>query len=269
MLDVQRLTVSCGDAVAVNQVSLHVDDGELVALLGTNGAGKSTTLKAVVGLLRPAAGRIQLDGADIAGLTPPQIVNLGVSMVPEGRQMFAHLSVLDNLQLGGYSRRKEGPAYLRQRVEAVCELFPALQSRLRQAAGSLSGGQQQMVAIGRALMPDPRLLIMDEPSLGLAPQACADIFRAIDALHRDGMSILLVEQNARLSLEVAQRAYVLDKGAVVLSGPAAELASDASVQEHYLALRLTAGPPGSQRSDGPSERVRRLRELLSARGPAT
>lgn len=249
MLEVDGLTVSYGGgAVALEGLSLSVDAGECVALIGANGAGKSTTLRAVTGLETPAVGTIRFEGEDITRLPAHHIVTRGIVMVPEQRQLFPHLSVLDNLRLGAFSRRDRGPSYVSERTEEVLRLFPALRERLGSQAGSLSGGQQQMVAVGRGLMADPKLLILDEPSLGLAPQIIDQIFSVVSRLHREqGTSILLVEQNARFSLEISERAYVLERGKLALSGASSDLAADPAVQEHYLGM-----PSGG---DGPAHEV--------------
>jgi branched-chain amino acid transport system ATP-binding protein len=229
-LRVEDLEVRYGAIQALRGVSFEVHAGEIVALIGSNGAGKSTLLRAVSGLIRPSAGRIQLEGKDVTGKKPEVIVGLGCSHVPEGRRIFANLTVLENLQMGAYPRRAREAAGL----ERVFALFPRLRERLKQSAGTLSGGEQQMLAIGRALMAEPRLLLCDEPSLGLAPLLVQQIFAILRAINQQGTTVVLVEQNARQALRVAQRAYVLETGALVLSGTAAELARDPRVRAAYL-----------------------------------
>jgi len=207
-------------------------------LLGANGAGKSTTLRAISGLLRPRAGHIHFDGADITGAMPDAIVRAGLVQVPEGRQVFARLSVLQNLRLGAMVRGKE--ARIDDDLERIYRLFPRLKERQGQQAGSLSGGEQQMLAIGRGMMANPRFLMLDEPSLGLAPVVIERIFDAIDEINEQGTAILLVEQNARLALEFSDRAYVLVTGRLALSGPSRELLEMPSVREAYLGQTVTA-----------------------------
>jgi branched-chain amino acid transport system ATP-binding protein len=221
-----------GDVVAVRSVSLEVRAGEIVALIGSNGAGKTTTLRAISGLLPLRQGRVELDGRPISGLGSPAIVAAGIAHVPEGRQLFPTMTVQENLELG--ARTAEGRARRAETLARVVELFPRLGERRRQLAGTLSGGEQQMVAIGRALMARPRLLMLDEPSLGLAPRLVRQIFGVVADLKREGVTIVLVEQNARQALAIADRAYILETGQVVLSGPAAELAAGEAVQRAYL-----------------------------------
>ena len=229
-LRVEDLEVRYGAIQALRGVGFEVHAGEIVALIGSNGAGKSTLLRAVSGLIRPSAGRIQLEGVDVTGKKPEVIVGLGCSHVPEGRRIFANLTVLENLQMGAYPRRGREAAGL----ERVFALFPRLRERLKQPAGTLSGGEQQMLAIGRALMAEPRLLLCDEPSLGLAPLLVQQIFAILREINQQGTTVVLVEQNARQALRVAQRAYVLETGALVLSGTAADLARDPRVRAAYL-----------------------------------
>ncbi len=235
-LRIEGLCVGYGRIGVVTDVDLRVDPGELVALIGSNGAGKSTLLKAVAGLLKPSAGTIALGGRDITGLPPEKIVRQGLALVPEGRMLFGPLTVDENLTIGAHSRpaRDEGVASDRARVQA---LFPVLAERNTQPAETLSGGEQQMLAVGRALMSRPRVLVLDEPSLGLAPRVIAAIFEVLDTLRAEGMSILLVEQDARLALRHADRGYVLRGGEIALEGPAQELANDEQVRHAYLGGR--------------------------------
>jgi branched-chain amino acid transport system ATP-binding protein len=230
-LNVENLAVGYGRTEAVRGIDLAVGDGQVAALIGANGAGKTTTLRALSGLLRPRAGRVLLDGRDITGLAPHRISARGMVQVPEGRQVFAHLTVAENLTLGGWSVPRTVAARQRERILAR---FPRLGERLTQPAGGLSGGEQQMLAMGRALMAAPRLLLLDEPSMGLAPLVVEEIFALIAELKADGVTILLVEQNASAALEVADTAYVLEVGRITLSGPAWKVATDPAVVAAYL-----------------------------------
>jgi branched-chain amino acid transport system ATP-binding protein len=232
MLEVQDLVVRYGGIEALHGISLRVEEGQIATLIGANGAGKTTCLRTISGLNRPASGRIVLDGRDITHRSPHEIVDLGVIHVAEGRGVFANLTVRENLDLGAW-RRKDRAGIARDR-ERVFELFPRLKERYHQSGGTLSGGEQQMLAIGRGLMADPRLLLLDEPSLGLAPILVATIFEIIRTIHRSGATILLVEQNARMALKEADFAYVLETGRIVREGPAAEVAQDPKVAEAYL-----------------------------------
>jgi branched-chain amino acid transport system ATP-binding protein len=224
LLAVEGLRVSYGPVAAVRGVSLAVRAGEVVALLGANGAGKSTLLRTISGLIRPRAGRVHLAGRAIDRLAPTRIVRLGIAHAPEGRRVFGSLSVADNLRLGAAARRER--AGLAEERERLLDLFPILRERLHQAAGTLSGGEQQMLALARALMAKPRLLLLDEPSLGLAPLMVRAIFGTLASLKRDGVTMLLVEQNVAAALELADRAYVLRTGEIRLEGAAAELRAD-------------------------------------------
>ena len=231
-LEVSGLAVSYGATAALRGIDLSLAVGETVCLLGANGAGKTTTLRALSGQVRPRAGRIRLDGADITGLRPHRIAARGLVQVPEGRQVFAALTVAENLALGAWTLRDAAEAARRR--ERVLARFPRLAERLRQPAGSLSGGEQQMLAIGRALMAGPRVLLLDEPSMGLAPLFVDEIFAVIAELKAEGVTILLVEQNASAALEVAHRAYVLETGRITLAGPAWKVANDPAVVAAYL-----------------------------------
>jgi branched-chain amino acid transport system ATP-binding protein len=231
MLELDDLHVFYGNIRALDGISLRVELGELVALIGSNGAGKSTTLKAISGLVRPAGGAIRLEGRDISHDSTDRIVDLGISHCPEGRRIFGRLTVRENLIVGGIQR----PAgQVRQDIEMVGDLFPRLRDRMKQSGGTLSGGEQQMLAIARALMSRPRLLMLDEPSLGLAPLMVEHIFEIIGDLKRQGLTILLVEQNVHHALDVADRAYVFETGRVALEGPAAQLVHDPRVEHSYL-----------------------------------
>ena len=231
MLDVEHLHVYYGKIHALKGVTLSVGKGEIVALLGPNGAGKTTTLKALSGLLKPGQGQITLEGEPLVGIPPHEIVLKGVAHVPEGRRIFNRLTVFENLEMGAYARSDGG---IGQDLERVFALFPRLKERRAQVAGTLSGGEQQMLAIGRALMAAPRILLLDEPSMGLAPVLVEQIFETIQSINRQGTTILLVEQNAAMALAVAHRGYVLETGSVALSGSAAELHDNPDVRRAYL-----------------------------------
>jgi branched-chain amino acid transport system ATP-binding protein len=231
MLEVRALRAGYGAIEVLRGVDLAVAAGEIVALLGSNGAGKSTLNNNVSGLYRPLAGTIRFDGKDIAGTPSMRIVEAGLIQVPEGRRVFPNLSVHENLELGSYRR---GRAARAKNLERVLSIFPRLKERLTQSAGTLSGGEQQMLAIGRGLMGEPRLLILDEPSLGLSPLLVEEMFALIGRLNRDGLAILLVEQNVVQSLAIAHRAYVLENGRIGLSGKASDLAQDPELRKSYL-----------------------------------
>ncbi len=231
MLQIEGLDVFYGQIHALKGVGLAVRRGEIVAILGNNGAGKTTTLKSISGLLAPRRGSIALEGRALSGVPPHEIVLRGIGHVPEGRRIFNRLTVRENLMMGAYLRKDDGvPADL----ERVFTLFPVLQERLGQVAGTLSGGEQQMLAIGRALMANPRLLLLDEPSMGLAPVVVERIFETVLDINRQGTTILLVEQNAAMALTIAHRGYVLETGTIALSGTAAELAENPDVRRAYL-----------------------------------
>lgn len=232
LLEIKDLNVYYGAIHAIKGISFTVDEGEIVTLIGANGAGKSTILKTISGLLRPRSGSIRYDGQELTHVQAYQIVAKGVSQVPEGRRIFANMTVMENLELGAF-RRKDA-AEIKKDQEKIFTLFPRLAERRKQIAGSLSGGEQQMLATGRGLMSRPRLMLMDEPSMGLAPLLVKEIFQIIRGINATGTTILLVEQNAHMALSIAHRAYVLETGKIVLSGPAAELAQNAKVKEAYL-----------------------------------
>jgi len=235
MLRVESISALYGAIQALRNVSLHVSQGEVVTLLGANGAGKTTFMKVVSGLHPSAKGRLLFDGRNIVGLPAERILRLGVGQVPEGRQIFAPLTVLDNLVLGAYMRfRGDEKKEVSRDLESIFQLFPVLKERQKQRAGTLSGGEQQMVAIGRTLMSRPRLLLLDEPSLGLAPLVVAGIFRVIRSLRERGTTILLVEQNAKAALKVADRGYVLETGRIILEGETEDLLNNKEVQRAYL-----------------------------------
>ena len=232
MLEIDNINVYYGAIHAIKGISLKVEQGEIVTLIGANGAGKSTTLRTISGLLKPKEGTIKFEGNDIAGIPAQHIVRAGISQVPEGRRIFANMTVLENLEIGAYIREdKDG---IEQDMKMVFERFPRLEERLTQEAGTLSGGEQQMLAMGRALMSRPRLLLLDEPSMGLAPLLIKEIFSIIQDINKAGTTVLLVEQNANMALSIANRAYVLETGRITLSGNAQELAASESVRKAYL-----------------------------------
>ena len=236
-LELEDLAVFYGKRRALEGVSLAVGRGEIVTLLGANGSGKSTTLRAISGLVRPARGRVLYEGRDITRAPADAIVAAGITHVPEGREVFPEFTVLENLLVGGHTVARGDVA---ERLEAAFRLFPVLRERRLQLAGTLSGGEQQMLAIARALMARPRLLLLDEPSLGLAPMLAGEIFRTIQAINESGVAVLLVEQNARRALKLAARGYVLETGRVVVSGPSAALADDPRVRTAYLGFAKAA-----------------------------
>ncbi|MFW6113161.1 MAG: ABC transporter ATP-binding protein [Thermodesulfobacteriota bacterium] len=231
MLEVQSLEVRYGAVRVLRGVSFTVGDGQIVALLGANGAGKTTTLRAIMGLAAVASGQILLDGEDLVGLPPHAIIRRGLVLCPEGRRLFANLSVYENLMLGGYGRPQASRS---EDLDWVLATFPRLGERLHQQAGTLSGGEQQMVALGRSLMSRPRLLLLDEPSLGLAPLLVAEVFRIIQEINRRGTTVLLVEQNAHAALDIAHFGYVLENGRLVLEGSGQELLHHPHLQQAYL-----------------------------------
>jgi branched-chain amino acid transport system ATP-binding protein len=264
MLELRRLTVGYGTTPVVHDVDLVMQPGEIVALIGANGAGKSTILKAVSGLLSLQKGEIHLDGRRIDQTPARGRVLRGIAHVPEGRQMFAGLTVADNLRLGAYVHRDSVDASrLAQRVLEVCERFPVLLERRDEPAGNLSGGQQQMLAIARGLMSKPRILLLDEPSLGLAPRLVRGIFQLIEDLRQQGLAILLSEQNARLSLAIADRAYVLENGRIVLKGGGTELADNPDIAQRYLGVGSGVSSASAQRLQ---HLVSELQELFTLPG---
>jgi len=231
VLEVNGVSASYGSVLALQDVSFEVEEGELVAIIGSNGAGKSTLLSCISGVM-PYSGSIKYNGEEIGKLGTDRIVQQGIVQVPEGRLIFPELSVMENLKMGAYSRKRRDN--IQPEIDTVFDLFPRLKERISQKGGSLSGGEQQMLAVGRALMAKPKLLLMDEPSMGLAPVIVADIFRTIERLHQEKITIVLVEQNARLALRHADRAYVLETGEILLTGTGEELSNNPRVQELYL-----------------------------------
>jgi branched-chain amino acid transport system ATP-binding protein len=234
VLQVDRIRVAYGSATALWEASLRVGSAELVCVVGPNGAGKTTLINAIAGMHRVSAGDLRLDGRSIARVAPHRFCELGIAVVPEGRRLFTRMTVRENLELGGY--RRAARARRERTLAEVCELFPVLKQKLGQPAGSLSGGQQQTLAIGRALMAQPRLLLLDEPSLGHAPAVVLDLFRMVREINRRGVAVLLVEQNVAMALEIAVRAYVLEEGRIVAEGGCAELAARPEIQRAYFGL---------------------------------
>ena len=232
MLKVDNINVFYGAIHAIKGISIDVSDGEIVTLIGSNGAGKSTTLRTISGLMKPKTGTIKFEDKDITGVPAHKIVGMGLCQVPEGRHVFSNMTVMENLQLGAYLRKDK--AGISQDMEDVFKKFPRLLERKEQVAGTLSGGEQQMLAMGRALMSRPRLLLMDEPSMGLAPLLVKEIFNIIKEINESGTTILLVEQNAKMALDIADKAYVLETGRITLAGTAKELQNSEAVQKAYL-----------------------------------
>jgi len=235
MLRIDGLNASYGSIGVLKDVSIRVPSGKVVSIIGANGAGKSTLLKSISGIMKIDGGRILYKERNIAGMPANRIVRLGISQVPEGRQVFAHLTVRDNINLGAYHYfKRSNRLEIKERMERVYQMFPILEKRSKQIAGTLSGGEQQMLAIGRALMGRPELLLLDEPSMGIAPLIVREIFNVIKQLNQSGTTVLLVEQNARAALKVAHYSYVIERGEIVLEGLAAELLDNPKVKEHYL-----------------------------------
>ncbi len=232
MFEIKDLNVHFGGIHALKGVSLRVDEGEIVTLIGANGAGKTTTLRTASGLKRPTSGQVLIEGKDITKVSAQNRVKLGLVQVPEGRRVFPTMSVLENLELGAFLRRDR--AGIASDLEQVYQRFPVLSERLKQNAGTLSGGEQQMLAMGRALMARPKILLLDEPSMGLAPLLVQEIFNIISAIHETGTTVLLVEQNANMALQIADRAYVMETGSITTSGPAAELMDTDEIKRAYL-----------------------------------
>ncbi len=232
MLKIENLVVRYGMIEAIKGISFEVNDGEIVTLIGSNGAGKTTTMHAISGLIKPASGKITLDDKELTKMPSHKIVSLGLAQVPEGRRVFSQQTVEENLLLGAYSRKDK--AAINDDLNHIYELFPRLLERRKQAAGTLSGGEQQMLAMGRALMANPKILLLDEPSMGLSPLLVKEIFRIIQDINKRGTTILLVEQNAKMALAIADRAYVLETGKITLEGTGAELAASEQVRKAYL-----------------------------------
>jgi branched-chain amino acid transport system ATP-binding protein len=242
LLEIKDLELAYGQVAVCRDISLRLDRGEIVALIGANGAGKSTTLRAIAGVLPPRSGTITFSGRDVTAMPSYERSKLGIALVPEGRRVFPFLTVRENLELGGFNVRND-TTKIRQRLDGVFAMFPRLLERSGQNAGTLSGGEQQMLALGRAMMSEPQLLCLDEPSLGLAPIVVQDIFQKIRAINAAGTSVLLVEQNARHAFETATRGFVLQTGSVIASGPCTELKANPRVQEAYLGRIATPAVP--------------------------
>lgn len=232
LLELKNVDVFYGNVIALEQVSLSVGSGEIVCLLGGNASGKTTTMKTILGVTKPRNGQVILRGEDVTKFSTSEIIRRGLAMVPENRELFPSMTVLENLKLGAFLRRDKDE--IAKDLEYVCELFPRVKQRLTQKAGTLSGGEQQMVAVGRALMARPDMILMDEPSMGLSPALVKQSFEIIERIHDEGLTVLIVEQNAAMSLAIADRAYVLQSGKVVLSGPAKDLIQDERLQRAYL-----------------------------------
>ncbi len=235
MLRITNLVSGIGRVVILKNVSLHIREREIVTLIGANGAGKSTLLNTIAGIVKPREGEIELSGRNVAALSPMSLVRAGIALVPEGRQLFAPLTVMDNLLLGSYHRyTRQSRQDVEEQLDTMLQFFPVLKDRSLQLAGTLSGGEQQMLAIARALMAQPKLLLLDEPSMGLAPKIVEEIFGKIDELRKQNLTVLLVEQNARMALEIADRAYVVETGQIVMEGECADLMRNPEIERAYL-----------------------------------
>lgn len=232
MLKVEHLKVSYGAIQAIQDISLEVEDGEVVSLIGANGAGKTTTLHTITGLLSPVSGSIEYNGSNLLKVKPSNIISLGVAHVPEGRHVFTRMNVQENLEMGAFIMKDK--VVVKRNMDMVYEYFPRLKERKKQLAGTLSGGEQQMLATGRALMSDPKIVLMDEPSMGLSPLLVKEIFHIIKTLHENGITVLLVEQNAKMALSISNRAYVLENGKITMNGDAKELMDNSNVKKAYL-----------------------------------
>jgi branched-chain amino acid transport system ATP-binding protein len=261
MLELRRVSAGYGGAPVIQDIDLAVEAGQIVTLVGANGAGKSTLVKTISGLLRPQGGAILFNGEAIETLSPRTRVLRGIVHVPEGRQVFAGMSVAENLRLGGYAHNERSEAETLRRVSEVCERFPVLHQRMGEPVGNFSGGQQQMLAIARGLMAGPKLLILDEPSLGLSPALVSEIFRLIKSLSEQGLAILLSEQNARLSLAISDCGYVIENGRVVMTGAGNELLQSTEIAERYLGVGTAVGSGEAERDE---QLAAKLRELLRA-----
>ncbi len=234
MLELQAVSAGYGSTAVLHELSFTAEVGQITTLIGANGAGKTTTLNCIAGVVQPTSGKILWEGREISHLRPPEIVRLGISLIPEGRHVFPQMTVAENLEMGAYTRTDQ--AGIRRDMDLVMQMFPKLKSRLAQLAGTLSGGEQQMLAVGRALMASPKLILMDEPSMGLAPVVVEEVFRAIEQIKAESKTILLVEQNATLALNIAHQGYVIELGRVVLSGSGQQLLHEPAVEKAYLGL---------------------------------
>ena len=257
LLELRQVSAGYSSTTVLRSINISLEAGEIVTLVGANGAGKSTTAKLISGILKPSKGDILLDGKSIGALTASERLRLGIAHVPEGRQIFGGMTVAENLNLGAYSVSKRDGSVVAEQMEFVLRLFPFLEKRLGDVAGNFSGGQQQMLAIARGLMSRPRILILDEPSLGVAPLLVAEIFKLIQTLKGEGIAILLVEQNARQALAIADRGYVLENCTISMSGPAAELAASPDIAKRYLGVGASSGR-SSNRSDQMAVKLRAL-----------
>lgn len=268
LLEVKEIDVFYGAIQALRGISLHVAEGEMVALVGANGAGKTTTLRTISGLLSPTTGSITFDGESIAGLPAFDVVDRGIAHLPEGRELFSGLSVLENLRLGYWAKRKD-KSKLQSQLDVVMDHFPRLRERSGQAAGTLSGGEQQMLGVARSLMSSPRLLIVDELSLGLAPMIVSQLFEILDEVNREGTSVLLVEQFVHLALEHTKRAYVLQKGEVVLEGTSSELLADPTLVSSYLGETAAMSEPAAEpANNGKAKRKRAPAKRAATKKPS-
>lgn len=235
MLEIKGISASYGATEVLHNISLKIEKNKITTLIGGNGAGKSTTLNCIMGVVKPTQGTILLDGKEISKLRTPEIVKMGISLIPEGRHIFPNMTVMENLEMGAYSR-KDSPNEIKDDLDSILDFFPVLKSRYKQLAGTMSGGEQQMLAIGRSLMGNPQLILMDEPSMGLAPIIVEEVFNIIDKIQGMGKTILLVEQNATLALNYADYAYVIELGNIVLEGKGGDLLSNPEVEKAYLGL---------------------------------
>lgn len=235
MLEIKGISASYGATEVLHNISLKIEKNKITTLIGGNGAGKSTTLNCIMGVIKPTQGTILLDGKDISKLRTPEIVRMGISLIPEGRHIFPNMTVMENLEMGAYSR-KDSPNEIKEDLDSILDFFPVLKSRYKQLAGTMSGGEQQMLAIGRSLMGNPKLILMDEPSMGLAPIIVEEVFNIIDEIQGMGKTILLVEQNATLALNYADYGYVIELGNIVLEGKGGDLLSNPEVEKAYLGL---------------------------------
>ena len=258
LLELREVSAGYSSTTVLRNIDIFLEAGEIVTLVGANGAGKSTTAKLISGILKPLKGDILLDGKSISSLTASERLRQGIAHVPEGRQIFGGMTVVENLTLGAYSVPKQDRAIVNRQIEFVCRLFPVLEKRLGDIAGNFSGGQQQMLAIARGLMSRPRILILDEPSLGVAPLLVAEIFKLIQKLKNEGITILLAEQNARQALAIADRGYVLENSAIAMTGTAHDLAASNDIAERYLGV----GSSNTRSNDRSGQMALKLRELI-------
>jgi branched-chain amino acid transport system ATP-binding protein len=255
MLRAVSLTAGYGSVTVLRNVSLHIEEGEIVTIIGANGAGKTTLLKTLAGIIKPVSGAVTYSKEEITGNPPEVLAGKGLVLVPEGRHLFNDMTVMENLQMGTEMHRRRKGQYIKDRLDSVFNLFPRLKERKNQAAGTLSGGEQQMAALGRALMADPKLIMLDEPSMGLAPLLVKDIMKAVDAMRREGKTVLLIEQNAKAALRAADRGYVLETGMVVMEGTPQELLNDADTRRAYLGKEYRSIDETQEDLDGTEHNV--------------